>query len=273
MHALKVLVSCLMVGVVAAPVLAQNDPKPPAGEGRPGGRPGGQGGPGGQGMRQALSPEKAKAAWELEAKGVAASLGLSEEKSAAVVKAYVDARTSQSAAFEKMRDETRDKGNGGEPGAGGPAMREEIETINSAERAKLEKSLAGTLSADQTKQAIASLGTFNRGWDHMVSTIAGFNLEAKKQADALKAVHEFVGAQTKARELGADGDRDAVRTAMQAARDKMNTSLKGILSEDQMKQFEATTGRGQRPGRGGPAGDDAPPAPPTKPGKPAGGGK
>jgi hypothetical protein len=150
-----------------------------------------------------------------------------------------------------MRDDARDKkkdapdaGQGG----GGAEMREEVEAINTAERGKLEKALSATLSAEQSKQAMTTLGTFNRGWDHMVSTLAGFHLEAGKQTDAAKAVYEFVGEQGKLRDTRGDGDPEARRAAMQAAREKMNTTLKGILSEEQYKQFEATTGRGPRAG-------------------------
>lgn len=254
MRTLKIMVSCLMIGALAAPVLAQNDAPPPPRQGRPGG-PGGPGGGPGGGMRQALSPEKAKAAWELEAKSVAAALGVSGDKAAALSKAYVEARTSQGAAAEKLRDEMREQGREG--GAPDGSMREKVEKLNADERAKLEKALGGTLSAEQTKTAMETLGTFNRGWDHMASVIAGFNLDAKKQGDALNAVYQFVSTQGKNRAAGPGGDRQAMRTAMQEAREKMNTSLKGILSEDQYKQFEETTGPGQR---GGAPGQDGRPA-------------
>jgi hypothetical protein len=255
MSMFKVFVSCLMISALAAPVLAQEDGKPPAGE-----RPAGRGGPGG--ARQApLSPEKAKAAWELEAKSVAASLGLSDDKAAAVVKAYVEARTSLGLAAEKAREEHRQKMDDGEE-LDREAVREQMEALNTSERSKLEKSLGTALTAEQTKTAMATLGSFNRGWDQMVSTIAGFNLEAGKQTQALKAVHEFVGEQAKARgSAGPDADRDAMRTAMQSAREKLTTSLKGILSEEQLKEFQASMagpGRGGRGGGGGAGGPGGP---------------
>ncbi len=241
MRTLKVVVSCLMIGALAAPAMSQDEAAPPARQARPAGQ--------GGGMRQALSPEQAKAAWELEAGSVAAALGVTGEKAGALTKSYVEARTSHGAATDKLRDEMREKGReGGRPDG---SMREKLETLNTAERAKLEKALGGSLTPEQTKAAMETLGTFNRGWDHMTNVIAGMHLDAKKQSEALSAVYQFVGVQGKNRAAGPDGDREAMRTAMQEAREKMLTSLKGVLSEEQFKQFEGATGRGPRAGAPG----------------------
>src|SRR4051812_41656002 len=70
---------------------AKNPDKQPRGEGR------GQGGPGG--MEQ-LSADKAKAAWDLEATGVANRLKLTGDQTKALVSAYENARTSQQSAME-----------------------------------------------------------------------------------------------------------------------------------------------------------------------------
>jgi hypothetical protein len=205
-------------------------------------------------MRQQLSPEKAKAAWELQAKTVAAAVGANADQTKGVVKAYSDARTSLSAATEKLRAEAM-KANegGGQPDRA--AMREKIAEVTTAERAKLEKALAGSLSAEQTKKAMVSLGGFNVGWDSMTDTLAGFNLEPKKLDDAMKATNEYFIAIAKARD---SADQEALRTTMQESRQKLNDTMKKLLTEEQFGKFEASTGGrgrgGQGGGQGGPGG-------------------
>ena len=270
MRALRMVVCGVAVGCLGLAALAQPPAggKPPAGGGGgegqpPAGQPGGGGGRGG-GFRGALSPEKAKAAWELEAKSVAAGLSLKDDQTTAVVKAYSDARTSQDAEFSKLREKAREEG-----GGGGGDMRQAMEDLMKTQREKLEKALGDAkLSKDQVTKAMASLGTFNRQWDNMTDTIAGFKLEAKKQADAMKATEEFVSGQAKARESAGD-DREAMRTAMQEARKKLLDTIKGLVSDEQFTQFQAAMGGG-RGGRGGGAdgpaprprpGDGAPPPP------------
>ena len=46
-----------------------------------------------------------------------------------------------------------------------------------------------------------------------------------------------------------DGDREAMRTAMQDARQKLLDTMKGILTEEQFGKFQATVGSR---GMGGP---------------------
>ena len=113
MRSFNLLVPCLAIGLTGISALAQDAPRRgnrPEGE-RPAGQPGGgqpgeRGGGGQRGMQ--LSPEKAKAAWELTATGVAKRLGLNEEQTKGVVKAYVDARTSHTAASQRCPTWWRD---------------------------------------------------------------------------------------------------------------------------------------------------------------------
>ncbi|MBX3357302.1 MAG: hypothetical protein KF745_02630 [Phycisphaeraceae bacterium] len=258
---------------MSLPVLAQ--PNQGGGRGgqpqpreRQGGGPQGAGGP-----RQAMSPEKAKAAWELEAQSVAKKLGLSENETAALVKAYTQARESHNAATQALRERARE-GGGGEGGdeGGRGRMREgmrELQELNAAERTKLEKSLGSSLSPEQTQKAVAVLGTFNRRWDQMVDTIAGFNLEGAKRDQALDAIEEFVTAQAKAMPgPGAnreDIDPEALRKTMQESRQNLTTALKPVLSEDQMKQFETMLNPRGMGGRGEAQGEDN--APPRRRGR------
>src|SRR5690349_1407188 len=102
---LKVLVCGLAVSSVSLVAVAQPTDKPAPKQpdskpGQPGERAprgGGDrargGGPGGM-LGEQLSAEKAKAAWDLEATGVASRLGLNADQTKALVKAYEDARTS-----------------------------------------------------------------------------------------------------------------------------------------------------------------------------------
>jgi hypothetical protein len=251
MHMWKVVLSSVMIGAFGAAAVAQDAPtkeQPPARSGQP------------RGQRPAqLSPEKAKAAWEVEAKGVAKRLGLNDAQTTALVKAYTDSRTSQNEAFDKARKEAQDKA--GDENADRRTMGREalakLDEINTAEKAKLEKALtAGGLSSDQASKAVTSLGTYNRQWDNMADTVSGFGLEAGKQQDALNAIEEYVVSASKARSaMSGGGDRESAMTQMRDAREKLTTSMKKVLSDDQFQKFEATMGPGGR-GPGGQGGDN-----------------
>lgn len=264
MRSLNVFVSCIALGTLALSATAQNEPparpavRParPADAGAP--QPGGPGGA----RPQQLSPEKAKAAWEVEATGVAKRAMVEDAKIKDVVKAYSEARASYDAAAEKMRAEMRakaeDKGGGNDKGGGGGGrgaeMMKAMEDLNKAEREKLQKALGAAVSQDQTTKLMASLGTFNRQWDAMADSISGFGLEAKKQQDALNAVEDYVVAQAKIRGGGPDADPEARRSANQESRTKLTDSLKKVLSEEQMKKLEPMLGGGRGRGPGGPGG-------------------
>lgn len=241
--------------VPSLPLLAQDAPSQPQEE-RPGARPGGPRGPGGPGMGMGgfggpqLSAEASKAAWEAEAKGVASSLGLDAEKTAAVVSAYTAARESHNRALEAMRKKMMDEGD--EPDRERFAeMREAMDKMNRTERGKLERALTDAIDTEPAKKAMESLGTFSRLWDGMVDAVLGFKLEEAKQAEALKAIQNYVAATGKARAAGPDADRDAMRLALMEARDTLTSALKPILSEEQMAKIEPMMGRGGGGGRGG----------------------
>jgi hypothetical protein len=163
--------------------------------------------------------------------------------------------------MEKARQAGGDEGGPGGRGGLGAEGLKAMEEMNAREREKLQKALSATLSTDQTTKAIASLGTFNRQWDVMADAIAGFGLDSAKQQEALNAVEDFVIAQGKIRP-GAGGDREAMRSAMQESRQKLNDAMKKLLSEEQLAKFEQTTRGGGRgfTGPGGPGrgrgGDD-----------------
>src|SRR5881227_3625903 len=96
MHTLRVFVSCLAISALSGAALGQGNsdrPRPPR-DGQPGGQPGDRPGGGDRGMmRPNLSPEKAKAAWELEATSVAKHHGLKDDQTRNLVKSYTEVRT------------------------------------------------------------------------------------------------------------------------------------------------------------------------------------
>jgi len=264
MRCLSLLVGCVALGSLGLPALGQDAPpnRPPVRPVRPddGSRPDAQ-------PRRAapLTAEETEAAWKLEAIGVAGHIGADDAKTAEVAKAYIQARKSHDAAAEKIREERRAGGGGGpaEGAAGGGRGQEflaAIQTLAKSEGQKLEKSLSGILSADQTARAMASLGTFYRPWDQMVHTIAGFGLDSSKQQDALNAVEEYVVVQaTTVMQRGPDRDREAAAAAARDSRAKLTEALKAVLTDEQMKKFDAALGsgarqRGPRPDGGGQGG-------------------
>ncbi|HVZ93126.1 MAG TPA: hypothetical protein VG797_01305 [Phycisphaerales bacterium] len=263
MRAVKILVSSLILGVTVAPAFAQNDSQPterPNNNDRPpregGDRPRGPGGGPGMGMMgPQLSPEASKAAWEAEAKGVAASLGLDAKQTSALIDAYAAARLSHTAAMDALRKKLMEEGDD----AGGgrermTEMREAFEKLNTTEKGKLERAIKDATSPEQAKKAMEPLGTFSRQWDGMVDAVLGLKLDEAKQAETLKAIEKYVAATGKAMSGGADADRDARRLAMTEARDALNDSLKKTLNEEQLKKVQDTMGRGGRGGPGGPGG-------------------
>ncbi|MCC6677097.1 MAG: hypothetical protein IT436_08130 [Phycisphaerales bacterium] len=258
MNTWRSLLCTVIVGGLAFSAAGQNSApqKQPANNPPPAAdtpQPGNAGGPRGPRAMTTLSPEKAKAAWELQASGVAKHLGLDADKTKSLTKAYIEARESHTAASDKLRQEAmekmRDAGNDPQAARGADMMKA-MEDLNTAERAKFEKALAGTLNPDQTTKALASLGSFNRQWDTMVDNFAGFGLEPAKQQEGLQAIEQYVVAAAAAR----TGDRDTMRTAMQEARTKLLDSMKKILSDEQFAKFEASFAPGGRGGPGGPGG-------------------
>lgn len=291
----------LVAGLSCLPVSAQNAPPdgpgaggpPPRGEGGP--RRGGEGapprGPRGQGggmMGRQLSPEKAKAAWEAEAKWVTRDFGLDEAKSKAVIASYTSAREEQQAGVQKLMEHMRDarqgdNGGGDAPGAGtgagagaggagaaggegagGPGgrfgqmqqeMQQKIAELNKTQREKLAADLGHSLSSDQVDKAMPLLGAFNPGWDSMIDAITGFKLDEAKNAAAFDAVQTYTLAVEQARANAKPDDREATRNAVTENRKALMASLKNVLSEEQLKQFDNATsmggGRGARGGRGG----------------------
>src|SRR5689334_8063253 len=151
MHTLRLVVCCAAVGTMGLSALAQDGAgkaeRPPARQPRP------DGPPPGAGQREPLSPEKAKAAWTLEATGVAKRIGASDDQAKGMVKAYAEARESQAKASDKTRQEIMEKARGGDEGGGGRGGfstegLKAMEEMNAKEREKLQKALAATLSAD-----------------------------------------------------------------------------------------------------------------------------
>lgn len=254
MRSLPILVSCLTIGLASFAACAQDGP--------PGGPPRREGGR--QGMGQPLSPEKAKAAWEVQAKGVAADLALSPEQTKALTDAYAAARTSQGEAADKMRKDMMEKAQEEGAQTAFAEIQKKTEELVKSEQAKFSKALSATLNPAQVSKAMESLGEFGaaRQWDVLTDVITGFGLDSAKTAAANKTLREYVIAVGKAR--GGE-DREAARTAMGEARKTMTDSMKGMLTEDQFAKFQASMGGG-RGGQGGPGGRRPPADAPTKDG-------
>lgn len=264
MRCFKTIVSTLALCAMSVPAFAQDEDggkAPPPGDAprqrQPRGE-GGQGAPGGQRPGQ-LTAEKAKAAWELEAKGVSKSIGLNADQTTKVIAAYSQARTDNNKSMEKLRTEMREKaeaaaGDDAAPEDRAAAMQEMQKKLAEARKAdadKLSAALAKDLSSDQVTKAMKSLGSFNPSWDNMVNTIAEFNLGEDKTYQALTPIETYVIAVEKVRD---STDREAMRTAMTEARDTLHDSMKKILSEEQMGKFQRSVGGGRGMGMGGPGG-------------------
>lgn len=191
-----------------------------------------------------LADADREAAWALQAKGVAASLGLEEENATKLADAYNASRKSLQEAIEKLPDT-----------GGGAGRFEAYRKVADEQRAELQTALAGFLTAEQAEKAAATLGTFSRQWDRMVHTLAGFNLEEEKLNKALDLVAGYVAeSDTAMRGVTAQGDWQAARTKIQEMKAGLDTALAEVLAEDQLATWkEATTYRGGRGSGGGQA--------------------
>lgn len=302
MQWLRMLSSTLAVGAMCVPVLAQDAPPRRGGDGAPPSRerpvrdpnapreqppprdpnapreqppprdPNAPRGPAAGSPRAPLSPEQAKAVWELQAKQTAKTIGLNEDQTKHTVTVYVEARESYAKAMEELNRQIRDRGRGagdaGErdpdqrPGAGGGEMRRPMAELHKTERAKLEAALAKSLAPDHVTQSLVTLGTFNPVWDFMVNALQDFKLEPAKNDAAMSAVHTYIAALGKAM---ASEDREATRAANQEGAKQLRETMKGILDEEQFGKFERLIpGAGRMAPRGeGPArrpGGERPPA-------------
>ncbi len=217
---------------------------------------GGGGGGGGRGGPP-LYPAKAAAAQQLEAEGVAHDLGITGDAVGTLVTAYKASRASQGKAMEDLRA----------TGAQGPEMFQQMQDINTAEREKLQKELDGFLKPDQSKTAMASLGTYARNWDRFVDVVASLGLDKEKQFQALTLINKYIvdvdAAQTAAI---AAMDIEGMRAASQEHKATLDAALKDVLNADQLAKWNEGTARrggggGGGPG-GGPGGAGAPPPPP-----------
>ena len=206
--------------------------------------------------------EKNPKAWELEAKTVAQSAGLSAELTAKLVEAYQAARESHMEAIRaKMNDKER-----GRPNMG--AMRE----VTLAERAKFETAVKAFLNPEQTTKAVETLGTFSRRWDPMVTVLDGMKLDDKAKESALKLTADYVAENAKLMQsAAASNDFDAVREKLGALKAKLDADMGKVLNAEQMTQWTAATSMRRGPGGGmgggmggqgrGPRGGDTPPPP------------
>jgi hypothetical protein len=218
-------------------------------------------GPGGQGRGVDLSPEKAQAAWELAAKGVAGRLSLSAEQTTALSRAYVEARTTMRSKMEELRKQ-RDSGGDVNP----------MEAQRDAEagvKKTFDKALADAKISDANVTKInaslgAPVGLNGRPWDRMVDTIAGMKLDSAKQQTALNSIEDYMVSMSKTMETMRGGDREGAQKSMADAREKLNAELKVALTEEQMKTFEENAGMRPR-GGGRPGGPDGAPKNGEKP--------
>jgi hypothetical protein len=228
-----------------------------------------------------LSLERAKAAWQAQATFVAGEVGLDNEQSQALTKAYVEARERHRTEDEKIRREFREKMISGDENQNGEGdgfnnrrelamkMHSATSDLLTTHRKQFEATLGSVLGKEHAPKAVKVIGNFEPMWDRLVDALANLKLEAVKMKQAMSATNTYVLAVAKARQ---SEDRAAVRGAIQDASRDLDEALEGVLSEEQLAQFrEAALGGGERGMRRGPGerrrsgGADAPGGPPQAP--------
>ena len=188
---------------------------------------------------QRLSADEATAAWTAQAAGVATRLQLDDAATAALVEAYVGARTAHREALEARRAERAD-GERGERrrGTRGP----DPATVEA--RDDLRAALGSHLETEAVDTAMQSLGRFDRRWDMMVHAIAGFELDAARRDAALRTVQQYVES------IGALDGREprASREARREALDRLQFGLGEVLDDDQLAELQSMVSPRRRGG-------------------------
>jgi hypothetical protein len=248
----------LAAGFLAAPGLAQSTgDAPPQRDRVRQDRPERPAGP----RAEALSPERLAAAWEWEARTVAAALKLDDAGASSVAEHWKAVRTELQARVREMAQERQAAGGAagerGERGARGARGGGDAAGPAAELRAKametLKTRLSGTLSGEQLDTAMKAFGVQTMAWDRSTDAVLQMKLEAGKRQQTLLALHTYLASQERIRAMAEGGDREAMRQAMQEARSTLQVSLAETLSEEQAGELMAAMGpaRGvQRPGQG-----------------------
>jgi len=189
-----------------------------------------------------ISQEKLDEIWRAQADGIGREIKLDKEKIAKVVAAYKASREAQAKEVQELFA----------GGQRGPGMFQEMREINETESGILKDNLMKFLSEKDSDTAVASLGSYNRQWDRLVSTILGFELEDAKQKKALELIAGYVVESNKARdEAIASGDFQSIRTASEELKGMLDMSIASLLSKEQVETWKTATERRRRGGGGG----------------------
>jgi hypothetical protein len=222
-----------------------------------------------------LSVEEARAAWELQARHVASKLDLPDEKIDQLIDTYEDTKTRLAkvgmARAEKVHEDFATlRAKLADPRslpehltdreceelreALSALMDEKIQAMaerRAVEKERFGKAVATFLTKDQTEVVVSRLGSFNKQWDFMVHTIAGFDL-GEKLFTALETINVYAMEYAKVRETAfGESEEDFLElstklTGIKLARDH---ALAELLSEDQLVAWKKATAE-MGPGRG-----------------------
>lgn len=285
MRSMKLMATAALIGVIASPVLAQDRPvRPPQGGERPAGQPAGA-------RQQPLTPEEAKAAWESQAKALAAGQNLDDATTKKLVEVYQKSRQSHADANAKMRETIREQirerggegggrggqggggggagggggGRGGEgrgggggagapPGGGAPGgpMGEFQQALDNLNKAEREKLAADLKGVVEGKVYERALAAFG-SFDPQWDNMANAVNKMKLAPETHLGVLWAVEEYvvSAAKARENASDRQATIQAVMQARQKMMDEVKELLNEEQFGQFQRASGG---PGVGGGAG-------------------
>ncbi len=178
--------------------------------------------------RPTIPPSTIETIWQLQAKGIAGSLGLAEKDAEALVEAYKAARKAYQEGAEKLPDgEDVDR----------QARREAMQKLRDESRGALEAKLKAMLKEEQVPQAMATLGSFDRNWDRYVWRITFFELDDEPLAQAVASINKYVIDVNKLTRPEADADRDAWREKRGDLKKSLDKELKKILNKEQYDQW------------------------------------
>ena len=185
-----------------------------------------------------LPPEEAVKAWAVQVNVLSKDLGLTEDESDKVKKVYQGSREELQKAIQEAIGE----------GGVGPDRFAEVREITDQQRKKLLGQLKGILGEDKGNKATGTLGTFNRQWDVFTAALTGLGLSEDTLQTAMGHVGKYVVAMEEARRTAIENsDFQSIRTARQELKAKLDESLAGVLTEEQLAKWkEATAFRGRR---------------------------
>ncbi|MFH0991213.1 MAG: hypothetical protein V1799_14490 [bacterium] len=172
--------------------------------------------------------ENSETVWKLQAQSVSNLLGLSEDQTTKLTKAYLAARTGHKQSLKELPEE-KDKD------------KSRIATQLAIEKdcEKFVSALKGNFSDELIAKLTQTLGSFNTRWDGYAATLLDLKLEKAKMTSAMQFLIKYVTEyETASKESIKSFNR---RPNSRPFKEKLDTDLSGLLTAEQLAAWKEAT--------------------------------